>query len=135
LTTQAASISRPTGSASGIAWIGIAGLEGGLEVGDGVLDAAAGGETELVADALGGDVEGAMVVARRRDDLDLIADLRFHHVGDLGDLEIVIARIPGLAVDRRIGRLEQPEIEVGHVVDMDVGPQLLAAEHRDPPIC
>src|ERR1700730_6680026 len=52
----------------------LAGEERRLQVDDGVLDRAAGDETEIAPDLLRGDVVGAMIVARRDDDVDLLPD-------------------------------------------------------------
>ena len=43
----------------------------------------------------------------------------------------MIAGVPGLAVDRLVRLFEQHQIEVGHVLDVEVRAQLLAAEHGD----
>src|SRR3984893_5411243 len=72
-----------------------------------------------------------MIVARRDDDVDLLPDFLTHHVGDGADFEVVIAGVPCFAVDRLVRLFEQHQIEVGHVLNVQVGAQLLAAEHGD----
>src|SRR4029077_6862931 len=58
-------------------------------------------------------------------------DFGLYHLGNRADLEIVIAGVPDFSVDHLVRRFEQFEVKIGHVVDMDVRPQLVAAEHRD----
>ena len=88
-------------------------------------------EAKFLLDAGRRDVIGSMIVGRSNDDLDPVADLFTHHLRDLHDLEIMIARVPGLAIDRTVRSFQQFQVQIGHVVDVEVRAQLLASEDRN----
>jgi len=111
--------------------------EGAAKITHGVLDAALGLEAEDAVNLVRIDVIGAHVVGRRCDDLDL-AFFRhlflhhlLHHAGDLGDRIVLKSDVEDLAVDFFMGRGQHQVVGVDHVVDMQVRPHLVAAEHRD----
>ena len=88
-------------------------------------------EAELVFDLLRGDVIGAQVVGRPNLELGVLADVALDHLGELHDRMVLVAGVVDLAVDVLVGRRQQKQIGVGHVLDMDVRPELRAAEDRD----
>ena len=113
--------------------------EGAREVTHRVLDRALRRKSEHAFHLVGIDVIGAHVVGRGRDDLDValvghfLLDHALHHVGNLGNRVILEADIEDFAVNFLVRRLQHQLIGVDHVLDVQVGPHLVAAEDGDNP--
>ena len=85
-----------------------------------IFDAALRNEAEFLLYARRRNVIRAVIVGRGNDDFHLVADFFTHHLGDFHDLEIMIARVPGLAVHGAVGRFQQFQIQIRHIVDVEI---------------
>lgn len=107
------------------------GLEGVFEFADGVFDGETGGIAELAKDFIGRNVVGAVIVGGGMGDFDLAADDFADFLGDGVEGEILVAGIEDLAIDLGSGQGEAFHIKLGTVADMEIGPELTAAEDGD----
>src|SRR5262245_11441892 len=109
----------------------LASLEGIDQVDNRVFDRVARLEAELVSDLPRRHVIGAQIVGRPHLELGMFTHVTADHLGKLHHRVVLVASIVDLAIDILVGRRQQQQIGVGHVLDMDVGPKLIAAEHRN----
>src|SRR5581483_5638137 len=115
----------------------LAGLERLAQVAHRILHGEFRLEAEHATDLVGVDMVRADVVGRRGDDgnVALLREFLLHDaLGDLRDLhdgEVLESGVEDLACDLLRGRLEHQLVDVAHVLHVQVGPLLRAAEHRD----
>ena len=62
---------------------------------------------------------------------ELIFDYFAHELGELRDRIVFVTGIECFTGDKLFRRFQKFDVKVGHVLDVDVGPFLRAAEYRD----
>src|SRR5579859_4003742 len=106
-------------------------FEGLGEVTDSVLDVVARREAEFPLQLRRGDAVGTRIVGGGALDPNARPDDLANLFGDFDHFQVVAADIVGLAINGLAGPCQRLDIEIGHVLDMEVRPLLLAAEDRD----
>src|SRR5271168_2048838 len=75
-----------------------------------------------------------MVVGRHDFYWQIRGDDRTYDLCQVHERVVLIADVPYLIVDLLVRELEQPQVYTAHVVDVQVGPLLIAAEDPDAPL-
>src|SRR3990172_2463879 len=102
-----------------------ASLECSDQVSHRILNGVAWAEAELALDFARRHVIRAVFIGRRGDDLHVLADHAFDHVGDLTHLMVVVSDVVDLAIDSRVGPLQTLDLYLNHVLYVDAFAHLL----------
>src|SRR5262245_31723752 len=87
-------------------------------------------EAELPSDFFGRDMVRAIIVGRHSRDLYVTNDFT-HHLRNLPYLEVVVSHVIYAAINLLGRPLKAFQIEIGHIVDVDIRTHLIATEDFD----
>src|ERR1700738_208065 len=109
-------------------------LERRFQIQDRVAYCSLGLKSKLAINFFGRYMIRPMIIGGRYDDLDVVPNRLARHIGDLANFEVVISSIPDLSVHGRVISFQQTEIEISHVLDVEIRTQLLPAKNGNSPI-
>ncbi len=106
-------------------------LEGGRQIANGIAYRMRWRKAQFSLDLFRRDVIRTVVVSWLRHNLDILANHALNHVGNINHRVVFIARIEDFAVDQIVIVFQRIQVQIAHILNVDIGSHLVAAKHSD----
>src|SRR5947199_4639016 len=91
-------------------------------------------EAQFLSDFFRRYMIGTVIIRRRGNNIDIRSDYAANHFSNLDHPVVLIAGIEGFAIDGVIGPFERLDIQLSHILNVDIGTLLLPAKNSNLPV-